>query len=71
MFEDYHELKLMPLLLIPKYAGNILFHDNVNIRQNQISKCTFYCQVIVVKWINNFTSIPRVLSVVLAEYIWV
>ena len=66
--DDFHDWKII-LLLIGKYSGkNFKFHDNVDI-SNDISKFPSFYQDIFIKWINNYISNPPPPSMTLSEFI--
>ena len=72
LFEDnFHDSKVIPLLLIGKHLGqNFKFHNNIDLGNDILSKFPSFYQEIVIKWINNYTAKPTLLSMILSEFIW-
>ena len=71
MFEyDFHDWKIIPLILIGKYLDkNFKFHNNINISIHSFSKFPSFYQDILIKWINNYTAKPTLPFMILSEFI--
>ena len=69
--DDFHDWKVIPLLLIGKKLGNnFKFHNNIDISNNILSKFPSFYQDIFIKWINIFISKLTLPSMILSEVIW-
>ena len=69
--DDFHNLKVIPLLLISKHLGkSFRFHNNIDISNEILSKFPSFYQDVFIKWINNFTSKSILLSMFLSNVNW-
>ena len=69
--DDFYDWKVIPLFLIGKHLGKkFKFHNNIDINNDTLLKFSSFDQDIFIKWINNFTAKPTLLSMVLFEFIW-
>ena len=67
--DDFHDWKVIPLFLIGKHLGqNFKIHNNIDLSNDVLSKFPSYD--IFIKWINNYTAKPTLLSMILSEFIW-
>ena len=69
--DDFHNLKVIPLLLISKHLGkSFKFHNNIDISNEILPKFPSFYQDVFIKWINNFTSKSILLSMFLSNVNW-
>ena len=55
--DDFHDRKIILLLLIGKHLGkNFKFHNNIYISKDNLSKFPSFYQDIFSKWISNYTN---------------
>ena len=68
---NFHQWKVIPLYLIPKYlCKNFKFHSNLDLRKSRLSKFPKYYQENVYTWGKFPSSSPNLLSAIISQFIW-
>ena len=68
---NFHQWKVIPLYLIPKYlCKNFKFHSNLDLRKSRLSKFPKYYQENLYKWGKFLSSSPNLLLVIISQFIW-
>ena len=69
--DDFHDWKVIPLLLMGKQLGkNLKLHNSIDINNDIFSKFPTSYLDIFIRWINNYTSRPTVPFMILPKFIW-
>ena len=69
--DDFHDWRVIPLFLIgKKLRKNFNFHNNIDIKNDILSKFLSFHQDVLIKLKNNYTTKPNLPSMALSEFIW-